>query len=185
MMRLASRSHSRLLTALMSSLLFMQGCSVDDHNDLKQELETMSKDLRGRVDPLPVVTPYEPAAYGMAEQPDPFAPARIELAVRGANTAANRLKPNLSRPKQALEAYPLETLRLVGVWRKGKDVYALIKADALVHPVKVGSYLGNNFGMVIGIRDNEVLLRELVQDTAGDWTERRAELKMQQREAEK
>jgi len=54
-----------------------------------------------------------------------------------------------------------------------------------VHPVKVGSYLGNNFGMVIGIRDNEVLLRELVQDTAGDWTERRAELKMQQREAAK
>ena len=89
MMRLVSQSHCCLLTALISSLLFMQGCSVDDHNDLKQELETMSKDLRGRVDPLPVVTPYEPAAYGMAEQPDPFAPARIELAVRGANAAAN------------------------------------------------------------------------------------------------
>jgi type IV pilus assembly protein PilP len=181
--RLAQR-YALLLTVAVSAL-FLHGCDADDHNDLKRELTQLSKELRGRVDPLPVVTPYEPAAYEVAEQPDPFAPARIELAIRGAGAAANRLKPDLSRPRQPLEVYPLESLQLVGVWRKGKDVYALIKADALIHPVKTGSYLGNNFGMVVGIRDNEVLLRELVQDAAGDWTERRAELKMQQREAVK
>ena len=97
----------------------------------------------------------------------------------GGNAAANRLRPDLNRPKQVLKGYPLESLKLVGVWRRGKDVYALIKADAVVHPVKTGSYLGSNFGMVIAIRDNEVLLRELIQDASGEWAERRTELTMQ------
>jgi type IV pilus assembly protein PilP len=159
--------------------LILCGCSLDDHNDLKQELGQLSKDLRGRVDPLPVVTPYQPATYDIAEQPDPFMPARLEPVVHGGNAAANRLRPDLNRPKQVLEGYPLESLKLVGVWRRGKDVYALIKADAVVHPVKTGSYLGSNFGMVIAIRDNEVLLRELIQDASGEWAERRTELTMQ------
>ena len=162
------------------------GCSVDDHSDLRQEMAQLAKDLRGRVDPLPVVTPYQPAAYAAADQADPFGPGKIELAIRGGTSAnTNRLKPDLNRPKQPLEMYPLESLKLVGVWRRGKDVYALVKADAVVHPVKTGNYLGSNFGVVVAIRDNEVQLRELVQDASGEWIERRVELKMLQGETGK
>ena len=46
--------------------------------------------------------------------------------------------------------------------------------------VKVGNYLGQNFGVITGILDNQVQLRELVQDAAGDWAERQSMLQLQE-----
>lgn len=43
--------------------------------DLKQELADLSRDLRGRVEPLPKVRDAAPPAYRAGTLPDPFYPA--------------------------------------------------------------------------------------------------------------
>jgi type IV pilus assembly protein PilP len=71
-------------------------------------------------------------------------------------------------------------MTLVGsLMRRGQPV-ALIRIDRLVHSVRPGAYLGQNYGKVIKITDTQVLLREIVQDASGEWTERAASLQLQE-----
>jgi len=92
------------------------------------------------------------------------------------------LQPNLNRPKEPMEAYPLESLKYVGLLSKSKLTYALLKTpDESVQQVKLGNYVGQNFGRVTQIKDGEVVLVELVQDDlTGDWVERTTSLALQE-----
>jgi len=69
---------------------------------------------------------------------------------------------------------------MVGVWQQPKATFALIKADTGLYRVKVGNYMGQNFGLVTGITGSSVQLRELIQDAAGDWSERQSALQLQE-----
>jgi len=166
--------------ALVAALgLFLAACGGGEYQDLKEELKKLAADLRGKVDPLPVVKPYEPVPYKAFDLPDPFGPAKIDLATK-ATSAGGGLKPDLNRPKEPLESFPLESVKVVGMLQQGKQIYALVKADASVYRVKVGNYVGQNFGLITGITDAQVQLRELVQDASGDWAERVSTLQLQE-----
>src|SRR5213075_2603187 len=84
------------------------GCGEEQYGDLKEELNKISKDLPRKVDPLPVVKPYEPVAYQASDLPDPFGPAKIELVTKAAASVTSKFKPDDTRPKEPLEAFPLE-----------------------------------------------------------------------------
>src|SRR5262249_32323194 len=130
------------------------------------------KNARGKIDPLPQVRPYEPFAYNAFDLPDPFKPRKIEPVKGG-----GKLEPDLNRRKEPLEAYPLESLQMVGTLQRSKSTYALVRTNSKdVYQVRVGNYMGQNFGVITGITDNEVRLKELVQDSAGDWSERTSSL---------
>jgi type IV pilus assembly protein PilP len=159
--------------------VLLAACGSDEHSDLKQELNTLSKDLRGKIDPLPVVKPYEPVPYTAFDMPDPFGPAKFELVTKSSGGGGG-LKPDLNRPKEPLESVPLETLRMVGVLQQSKQTFALVRADTSLYRVKVGNYLGQNFGLITNISENQIQLRELVQDAAGDWAERQSTLQLQE-----
>lgn len=175
----------RILASIVT-LLLLAACGGDEHQDLKEELKNITKDLRGRIPPLPVVKPYEPVPYQAFELPDPFGSAKIELASGAAmKSKGGANAPNTNRPKEALEAYPLESLKMVGTISQGGVNYALVRADSSVYRVKVGNYLGQNFGMIAEITDNQISLKELVQDASGDWTERKIALQMVETEAAK
>lgn len=162
-------------------VLLLAACGGEEFGDLKAELKDKTKDLRGRIDPLPVVKPYEPVPYKVFDQPDPFGPAKIELVTKSTSGGGGGgLKPDLNRPKEPLEAYPLESLKMVGVWQQTKSTFALVKADTGLYRVKVGNYLGQNFGLVTAITGSTIQLRELIQDAAGDWSERQSTLQLQE-----
>lgn len=165
--------------AIIAVVLLLAACGSDEHQDLKAELKNISKDLRGHIPPLPVVKPYEPVPYKAFDLPDPFGPAKIELAI-GTNMkgkgGANA--PDVNRPKEPLEAYPLESLKMVGTLYQKGVYYALVRADTSVYRVKAGNYMGQNFGIITGINDSEIKLKELVQDASGDWTERKVALQL-------
>jgi len=101
---------------------------------------------------------------------------------RKAVNKSSVLQPNLNRPKEPMEAYPLESLKYVGLLSKSRLTYALLKTpDESVQQVKLGSYVGQNFGRVMQISEGEVLLMEIVQDDLnGDWVERTSSLVLQE-----
>lgn len=124
--------------------------------------------------------PYEPVPYTAYDLADPFGPAKIQLVAAKAPGSGGGLAPDLNRPKEPLEAYPLETLRMVGTLARGRQTYGLVKSDAGLYRVRVGNYLGQNFGLITKITDSEIALRELVQDSGGDWSERESTLLLQE-----
>jgi type IV pilus assembly protein PilP len=169
---------------LIAAALLVVGCESGEQQELRSELAGLTKDLRGKVQPLPVVKPYEPVPYTAYDLPDPFGPAKIQLAAKGAGQGGNRgLQPDLNRPKEPLEAYPLESLRMVGTLERSKQTFGLVRADAGLYRVRVGNYMGQNFGVITKISEAEITLKELFQDAGGDWAERESTLLLQEADA--
>jgi len=160
--------------------LMLAACAGEEFGDLKAELKDKTKDLRGKIEPLPVVKPYERLPYKAFDQAGPFSSAKIELVTKSAGGAGGGLKPDFNRPREPLEAYPLESLKMVGVLQQRKASFALVKADVGLYRVKVGNYMGQNFGLITTITESQIQLRELIQDTAGDWAERQSTLQLQE-----
>jgi type IV pilus assembly protein PilP len=167
------------MVLIIIGALLLAACNGEQYGDLKDELNRLTKDLPRRVEPLPVVKPYEPVPYEAGNLPDPFGPAKIELAIK-VSPGASKLRPDESRPKEPLEAFPLESLRMVGVLQQGKLTFALVKADASLYRVKSGNYMGQNFGLITQVTESEIKLRELIQDASGDWAERASTLQLQE-----
>ena len=155
---------------------FLLAACSEEFQDIKDFIKESDKGLRGRVEPLPEVKPYEPFIYNAFDLPDPFKPRKTE-AVKG--TGVGSLQPDLNRRKEALEAYPLENLRMVGTLQQGKVIHALIKSpDSNLYRVKSGNYLGQNFGLITEVTEASMKLKELIQDSAGDWAERESSLQL-------
>jgi type IV pilus assembly protein PilP len=134
------------------------------------------KGMRGHLDPNPQIKPYEPFTYNDFDLPDPFKPRKIEPA-RSDNT--NKLAPDLNRRKEPLEAYPIESLSMVGTLEKGRTLYALVKTpEKDIYQVRPGMHMGQNYGVIVGITDNDIKLKELMQDGSGDWSERSSTLNL-------
>ncbi|MBV8031791.1 MAG: pilus assembly protein PilP, partial [Betaproteobacteria bacterium] len=152
----------------------LAACGGEEHGDLKQELAKRTADLRGRVPPLPPIKPYEPAAYKAGEEGmlDPFRPERIEVAAASAKVTTSKLAPDLNRPKEPLEAFPLESIQMLGTITQNQETFALVKAGSNLYRIKKGNYLGQNFGVVTAIDEGQVAVKELVQDVGGEWVER-------------
>jgi type IV pilus assembly protein PilP len=168
------------LAITLGVALALAGCEGGEQQELRAELASMTKDLKGKVDPLPVVKPYEPVPYTAYDLGDPFGPTKIQLVAAKNFKGAGGLQPDLSRPKEPLEAFPLESLKMVGTLERRKQTFALVKADAGLYRVRIGNYLGQNFGVITKITNSEVALRELVQDSGGDWAERESTLLLQE-----
>ena len=157
-------------------VIVLSACAGDGHDDLRQWMDNASKDIKGKIPPLPQVKSYEPVPYDAGNQLDPFKPGKIGAEQKKSNGGG--LQPDLNRPREPLEAYPLESLKYVGVMTKKKSSFAIILVDGALHQVRAGNYVGLNFGVITTISESEVRLRELVQDSAGDWVEKESVLLM-------
>jgi type IV pilus assembly protein PilP len=154
--------------------LLVAGCGGESHQDLRAWMQEQGKGVKGKLDPLPQVKPYEPFAYNAFDLPDPFKPRKIEPVKGG-----SKMAPDLSRRKEPLEAFPLESLQMVGTLQRGKNTFALVRTtEKDIYQIKIGNYMGQNFGVVVEITDGEIRLKELVQDGAGDWTERSSTIQL-------
>jgi type IV pilus assembly protein PilP len=163
--------------------LYLTGCGGGEHEDLKKWMEASTKDLRGKVPTLPEIKPFPVVAYEAAELTDPFNPKKLEPNKQ--QKGGGGIQPDLTRQREPLEAYPLESLKMVGTLMQSRKFHALVQADKTLHQVRVGNYLGQNFGVITKIVESELMLKELVQDSSGDWTERTSTLQLQEKGAGK
>ena len=158
----------------LASLLLV-GCGGEEFQDLRDFVKNAGVDMRGKIEPPPDVKPYEPFSYeNDANLPDPFKPRKADA--RNANRTGQN-QPNLNRPKEELEDFPLESLKMVGYLFQRNVGHAVIRsAEGKVYLVKAGNYIGMNFGQVTSVTETEVKIKEMVQDSNGDWTERESSL---------
>ncbi|MDD5057049.1 MAG: pilus assembly protein PilP [Sideroxydans sp.] len=165
-------SYSALLTVLL-----LAGCGGEEYQDLRDFVQNAGADMRGKVEPPPDIKPYEPFTYeNSTALPDPFKPRKQDA--RNSNRAGQN-QPNLDRPREELEDYPLESLKMVGYLQQNKVGHALIRSsEGKIYRVKAGNYIGQNFGQIISITEAEVRIKEMVQDSAGDWSERESSLQL-------
>ena len=155
----------------LCACLALAACGERGHPDLEAWMKDQGKAVKGKLDPLPQIKPYEPFAYN-----DSFKPRKIEPSKGG-----SKLAPDFTRRKEPLEAFPLESLTMVGTLARNKTTYALVRTpESDVFQVRAGNYMGQNYGVIIEIGDGELKLKELLQDGAGDWTERSSSLQLQQ-----
>ncbi len=163
----------RLFISLMLASA-LASCGGEQYSDLRQFVKESEKLPHGRIPPLPDVKPYEPFTYDAYNLIDPFKPRKIEPPK---TAAGGGIQPDLTRRKEPLEAYPLENLRMVGTLQQNKQTFALVKSpDNNLFRVKSGNYLGQNFGLITEISESTIKLKEIVQDSGGDWTERMSTL---------
>jgi type IV pilus assembly protein PilP len=162
---------NRVALISMMTVALLAGCGGQSHQDLRNWMAEQGKGVRGKLDPLPQIKPYEPFAYADFDLPDPFKPRKIEP-VKGTETTS-KLAPDLNRRKEPLEAYPLEGLSMVGTLEKGKTRYALVKTpERDIYQVRQGNHMGQYFGVVVCITDTDFKLKDLLQDGDGDWSVR-------------
>ncbi|HUQ24475.1 MAG TPA: pilus assembly protein PilP [Burkholderiales bacterium] len=172
---------SRLRAPLIATAAFalLAACGGDEHKELKQELAEATKDFRGQVPPLPQVKPYEPVPYTAEGMTDPFRPERIEVARADKRENVNaKLAEQEKRVKEPLEAFPLESIQMLGTITQEKETFALVKAGPNLYRVRKGMYMGQNFGVITSIDEAAINLKELVQDSGGDWVERASTLQL-------
>ncbi len=170
-------SARRTLPALAALLL--AGCGAPGDDDLQAWMDG----VRRRQHAAPVAAVAAPVAvafsYDARDRPDPFDPARLSPA--GDPTPTAGVAPDLQRAREPLEAYALDSLRLVGSLRRGREAVALVEADRLIHQLRLGSHLGQDFGKVVAIGENSVDIDERVRDSSGGWARRRTQLILQER----
>lgn len=163
--------------------LLLVACSSGDDQDLRQWMNEAGKDIKGKIPPLPQVKPYEAVPYDAGSLIDPFKPSKIGPEQK--KSTGGGIQPDMDRPREPLEAYPLESLKYVGIMTRKNVSYAIIQVDGALYQVRVGNYMGQNFGVVTKISESEVTLKELTQDSAGDWVEKASALLLQGQEGKK
>ncbi len=168
--------------AMIILCLALAACSGEDNEDLRQWMNDQTKDLKGRIPPLPQVKPYEPVPYDAGGLLDPFKSAKLGVDQKKGGGGRT---PDMDRAREPLESFPLESLKYVGVMTRKGASYAIVQVDASLYQVRTGNYMGQNFGVITRINEDQVVLKELVQDAAGDWVERESTLQLQAQEVKK
>jgi type IV pilus assembly protein PilP len=169
------------LSGLLGALALLSGCGAEN-DELRAWMEQQRREVKPNITPLQPPKKFDPQPYAMVAAVEPFSGQKLTVALKQEARQPNSLlSAEMNRRKEPLEAYPLDSMSMVGSVNKLGQPFALLRVDALLYQVKVGDYLGQNYGRVTKIAETEVALREIVQDAAGEWIERPASLQLQER----
>ena len=173
------------ITCLAAAAALLAGCGSSEQEELQTWMAQQRAQTRPKVQPIPAPKKCTPQAYTQATAFDPFSNQKLTQALKResaqSTTSAALLAPELARRKEPLESFPLDTMSMVGSLVKQGQPVALVRVDNLLYQVKPGNYLGQNYGRIVKVGESEVVLREIVQDAAGEWIERTATLQLQER----
>lgn len=164
----------------------LSACGQSDNEEVQRWMAEQRANTKPQVTPIPEPKKFAPQSYTQDASIEPFSNQKLTQALKrdsqqSGTASAALLAPELARRKEPLESYPLDSMAMVGSLQKKGQPVALIKVDNLLYQVKSGNYLGQNYGRVTKIAETEVVLRELVQDAAGEWIERNATLQLQEK----
>ncbi|MDN3921127.1 pilus assembly protein PilP [Roseateles violae] len=167
--------------ALLTGLLLLAGCTAD-LDELRQWMEQQRREAKATIKPLVAPKRFLPEPYEASAAVEPFSTQKLSVAIKQEAAQPNSLlTAEMNRRREPLEAYPLDSMSMVGSINRQNQRYALLRVDNLLYQVKNGDYLGQNFGRVMKISETDITLREVVQDAAGEWIERTSTLQLQEK----
>jgi type IV pilus assembly protein PilP len=170
--------HAVLIGILVSLL---SGCSGDGQDEIKQWMQQTKQQTRAVIPKLAEPKVFVPFAYSAGKDIDPFNSGKLAVALAKWQAQNSKgIRPNLERRREALEQYPLDTVKMVGVLQKTGLAYAVLQIDKVVFQAKVGNYVGQNLGMITAVTDTGIDIKEIIQDASGEWVERKARLELQE-----
>jgi len=151
-------------------------------NDLEQWVAQTLRTPAGDIEPIPPIQPAEVVSYEAFDLRDPFQQrvASAEIDPEFSTASEDGIRPDPNRRREFLEGFPLDTLDMVGTINLDGVEYALIRDnEQVVHRVTEGNYMGMNHGRVLRVHPDRVELIELFQDARATWSERRAQVAME------
>lgn len=159
-------------------ILGLTGCADSDVSDLQQYIKSVKSKPKGSIPSLPEIKVAEPFIFNPEDLRDPFRLVEKRAQDESLNVASGSgIVPDTTRRQEELEAYPLDTLEMVGTLTMGDGLWGLIKAsDGTIHRIQKGNYMGRNYGEIIRILGDRVELMEIVPDEPGSWREQQASL---------
>jgi type IV pilus assembly protein PilP len=163
------------------ALLLLAACGAE-HEELQEWMERQRREVKPNVSPLSPPKKFEAQPYTSLQAVDPFSSQKLTVALKmEAKQPNSMLSAELNRRKEPLEAYPLDSMTMVGSVAKQAQPFALLRVDNLLYQVKPGDYIGQNYGRITKITETQIVLREVVQDAAGEWIERATTLQLQEK----
>ncbi len=164
---------------ILFTALLLTSCGTE-HTDLESFISETKLTGSAKVKALPDYIAYEKFVYVSDGIRDPFVAEKDipVIIVEDEQGIKDEFAPNVNRKKETLELFPIDTLQMVGTLEKEFN-WALIRtSDGDIHRVKIGNYLGQNFGEIIQLTDNKITVKEVIKDGLGDWIERFASITM-------
>ncbi len=169
-----------LCAALLAAAL-SAGCGAEQ-DELQAWMDQQRRDVKPSVQPLVAPKRFDPAPFDGSQLVDPFSNQKLSVALKQEARQPNSvLASEMNRRKEPLEAYPTDSMAMVGSVTKSGRPVALLKVDKLLYQVALGEYIGQNFGKITRISETEIVLREIVQDATGEWIERASTLQLQEK----
>ena len=169
------------LTLWLAPLVLLAACGTSDTDEVQKWMNDQRAITKPQVQPIPEPKKFTPQAYTSEAGTEPFSNQKLTVAIKQeSRQPSSLLAGELNRRKEPLEAFPLDSMRMVGSLTKNGQPYALLKVDNLLYQVKAGDYIGQNYGKITKISETELTLREIVQDAAGEWIERASALQLQE-----
>ena len=157
------------LSALVPITLVLGGCA-SNMNDLTQKVDQILARPGGKIEPIPEMKPLPKYSYVETSARTPFAPPVTQKANHNSGVS-----PDMNRPKEPLELFPLDALSMKGIIVRGGTTYALVRdPDDVIHEIQVGNYMGLNYGKVVSITSDKITLEEIVPDGQGGWRKQTA-----------
>lgn len=177
----AARRSSHGLAAAALVALMLVGCT-GEQDELQQWTDQQKREVKPSVQPLSPPKKFDPQPYMALTGVEPFSTQKLTVALKQEARQPNSLlAAEINRRKEPLEAYPLDSMSMVGSVAKQGRPYALLRVDNLLYQVKLGDYIGQNYGKITKITETDISLREIVQDAAGEWIERTSALQLQEK----
>ena len=165
----------QLFIALMASIL-LTACGEQNMNDLRQYISAVKERRADQIESLPEIKSVETFVYLEAGRRDPFVPSAGETAETVPEVVGG-ISPDFSRRKEELERYPLASLKMVGYLEQQDTAWGLVTADdGTIHMVKQGNYMGQDYGQITHVAENQIEMTEIVSDGLGGYRERTASL---------
>lgn len=148
----------------------LTACNNNGFKDLQQYMAGVQLRPKIPIKPFPEFKTLEPFIFKSdVNFRDPFKPVEKAIVVeenKENDIPNNRIYPDVSRVKEALEAFSLNNLQMVGTVDMNQVLWGLIKAeDNAIYRVKKGDYLGGNDGKITKIDKNKIELVEIIPTT--------------------
>jgi type IV pilus assembly protein PilP len=164
---------------VLSLTILVSACSDPGMADLEKTVREIKAIKNPHVDPMPEYISFTPYFYEPSGR-DPFIPfvdAKKPKTVDFEDTGKSPEEqdcpnsPNPNRIRVGLEDMPLDALKMVGLLKMDGIKWALVvsKNDGTIFRVKQNDYIGDNYGQIINISEDEMEILELHPDGKGCW----------------